>query len=353
MPGNDSTAIIVAVISLASSVSVAVFAYVNSQRLQKLNSAQEEKLTRINNVNSQELEKLKKKLGDEKSEQDARRDYEYEAKKRLYQEYEPLLFQFNELSESAYRRIIGVAKNIKYGNLTPSNGWLGTINGYYMVNTLYRFLAPLAIFRLMQRRLTLFDLNLNPMFSTQYLLAKILYRTFSKDFVLSRMNPRLNYDPYSQKHVDRKNHPEKYQLQGVYLGKVDNMADALIKEEADKTLRIMSFGEFQREYFKTDVVHEIFKDISNLFFNFHPNSSPVLWRILITQARIYRAILDSYKLKGSDNRSILVQMSGKERNQFNWFEYKNDKELKIMESNYMAAEKYLQDGFTGSFESLE
>jgi hypothetical protein len=29
----------------------------------------------------------------EKAEHDARRDYEYEARKRLYQEYEPIFFQ--------------------------------------------------------------------------------------------------------------------------------------------------------------------------------------------------------------------------------------------------------------------
>jgi hypothetical protein len=350
MAGGDTTAIIVAIISLASSISVGVFSYLSNQRLQRLNSIHEDRLTEINNLNSQELEKLKKKLGDEKSEQDARRDYEYEAKKRLYQEYEPLLFQFNELSESAYRRIIGLAKHTKRGNLVPPNGWLSTINGYYTVNTLYRFLAPLAVFRLMQRRLTLFDLNLNPMFSRQYLLAKILYRTFSKDFAIARMHPRLDYDPYSQKRMDKKNHPEKYRLQGIALGMVDNMADELIKEEPDKTLRIMSFGEFQKVYFKTDQVHEIFRDFSNLFLDFHPTSTPVLWRILITQARIYRAIIDSYIMKDSNNRSILIETPRKERSQFNWFKHTNDKELESMEGNYMAAEKYLQDGFTGSFE---
>jgi hypothetical protein len=187
------------------------------------------------------------------------------------------------------------------------------------------------------------------MFSRQYLLAKILYGTFSKDYAISRIHPKLDYDHYSQKRMDNKDHPEKYQLQGIALGKVDNMADELIREEPDGTLRIMSFGHFQNVYFKTDQVHETFRDFSNLFFNFHPNSSPVLWRILIIQARIYRAILDSYKLKGSDNMTILVQMPEKERNQFNWFDYENDKELKIMEGNFIAAEKYLQDGFTGSF----
>ena len=47
------------------------------------------------------LEKIKNDLEIKKDEQTARRDYEYEARKRLYQECEPILFQFAELSESA------------------------------------------------------------------------------------------------------------------------------------------------------------------------------------------------------------------------------------------------------------
>lgn len=44
--------------------------------------------------------------------QTARRDYEYEARKRLYQECEPILFQFSELYESALRRIYAIDKDI-------------------------------------------------------------------------------------------------------------------------------------------------------------------------------------------------------------------------------------------------
>ncbi len=43
-------------------------------------------------------EVLKVTIADEKAEKDARRDYLYEARKRLYQEYEPLFFQLVGLS---------------------------------------------------------------------------------------------------------------------------------------------------------------------------------------------------------------------------------------------------------------
>jgi hypothetical protein len=58
------------------------------------------------------LEKIKNDLEIKKDEQAARRDYEYEARKRLYQECEPILFQFVELSESALKRIYALARNV-------------------------------------------------------------------------------------------------------------------------------------------------------------------------------------------------------------------------------------------------
>ena len=52
-------------------------------------------------------------LNKRKSEQDARRDYEYEARKRLYQECEPLFFKLVETSETALTHIKNMAKRAK------------------------------------------------------------------------------------------------------------------------------------------------------------------------------------------------------------------------------------------------
>jgi hypothetical protein len=113
-------------------------------------------LTKNNDVT---LEKLKSKLEIEKAERDARRDYEYEAKKRLYQEYEPILFQFAELSESALRRIYALARNAKDGNLGPDRYWLST-DHYFIRSTICRLIAPMAAFKLLLHRLINIDLKL-------------------------------------------------------------------------------------------------------------------------------------------------------------------------------------------------
>ena len=74
--------------------------------------------------NDGKIRHLENELQTKREELNARREYEYEAKKRLYQEYEPLLFQFNELADDALRRIIALAREAKGGNLDVPKTWL-------------------------------------------------------------------------------------------------------------------------------------------------------------------------------------------------------------------------------------
>jgi len=59
----------------------------------------------ITKKNQSEVETLKAHLAEQQAERDARRDYEYEARKRLYHDYRPLLFQLVERSQVALNRI--------------------------------------------------------------------------------------------------------------------------------------------------------------------------------------------------------------------------------------------------------
>jgi hypothetical protein len=113
-----------------------------------------------------------------KAEKDARRDYEFNARKALYEEYEPLVFQMHELCDDAYGRITNLAENLRNGRLPVAGGEKLSISQPYIINSIYRILAPLAIFKLMERRLTLFDLDLDKHFKMEYLFAKALYNLF-------------------------------------------------------------------------------------------------------------------------------------------------------------------------------
>jgi hypothetical protein len=256
------------------------------------------------------LEKLKSKLEIEKAEHDARRDYEYEARKRLYQECEPILFQFAELSESALRRIYALARNAKDGNLGPDRYWLST-DHYFIRSTIYRLIAPMAAFKLLQHRLTNIDLKLDQAINIQYILAKVLYYTFSSSSDLARSEPVIHYDPdqigpeskgleESTKKERRAKYPERFWLQGLKVGTLDILSDTLILSEKgsdNNNIRIKSFGEFEQQFFKKgqspelpDDSNNIFEVFFTIFSYFHPKTRPVLWRVLITQAYLYNAI---------------------------------------------------------------
>src|SRR5262245_54437043 len=69
--------------------------------------------------NQHAIEELRDRYAESKAERDARRDYQYEARKRLYHECGPLVFQLAELSEAAFYRITGLAQTASQGNLGP------------------------------------------------------------------------------------------------------------------------------------------------------------------------------------------------------------------------------------------
>lgn len=172
-----------------------------------------------------DLEQLRSELGEASAERNARRDYEYDARKKLYAEYEPLLFQLIEQSENAYYRVLSLARTAREGDLSPEGGgWLKR-PGYYMRSTIYKLLAPIALFKIIQRNLTFVDLSVDPGISANYTLAKVLYLTFTCDFELAALSsPALKYEPHADVANNRRNeNPQQFWRQGIPLGCLDNV----------------------------------------------------------------------------------------------------------------------------------
>ncbi len=227
---NMNIEVIVALITAGASLVVAVFGLISGRK------------------NERDLEALRTKLAESQAEKNARRDYEYEARKRLYHEFEPLLFQFVDLAESAQRRIGSIARTARQGHLQPDQGWLSR-QSYYFLVTMYKLMAPLVIVRLMQRRLTLVDLTVDPKINVQYALMKRLYHSFTDDFDLARMEPVIAYDPNMSDLAQASNPNQiKYHRQGLFIGRLDNVIDALIVQTSDNLSRCMSFGEFEAAF---------------------------------------------------------------------------------------------------------
>lgn len=273
--------------------------------------------------NERNLELLKSNLSDVSAEKNARRDYEYEARKKLYAEYEPLLFQLIEQSENAYYRVLSLARTAREGEITiDAGGWLEQ-HGYYMRSTIYKLLAPIALFKIIQRNITFVDLSVDPGISANYTLAKVLYLSFTCDFEFAKLEPVFNYKPHKDNAEGlRIGDPKQFWRQGIPLGCLDNVLHECMLTE-DQPPKLRTFGDFER------IVKDLTKDNNwhniclffEIFENFHPSTRPILWRVLITQAHIHRLLIGRIGARSDlPHEEILsnIEMPLNEQEKFDW-----------------------------------
>ncbi|HEY6437953.1 MAG TPA: hypothetical protein VIY47_15290, partial [Ignavibacteriaceae bacterium] len=127
-----------------------------------------------------DIEVLKSTLAQKDKENDARREYEFEARKRLYQEYEPLLFQLMEAAENSIHRIQSLARTARHGNLNET-GWLSQFN-YFTKSTIYKLFVPIALYQIMQKKLTLVDITVDSSIGLRFKIAKQIYISYTDDY---------------------------------------------------------------------------------------------------------------------------------------------------------------------------
>jgi hypothetical protein len=291
-------AVVVAVVTAVGSLVVAVTSQVLSRRANKELALESQKT-------SESLALLNARLEEEAKTRDARLDYEYEAKKRLYEECEPLLFQTIELAEGARTRIKSLARTARREDIrADGSGWLAE-DGYYFKSTAFQLLAPMTSFKILQRRLTAIDLNLEPGIRRQYEMLKLLFYSFASDFDLAGVEPKLSYDPDKADpgENDRERllgtQPEVYARQGLYRGSLEVVVEALLCSDNAKPddmaggfERCMTFGEFLTAFeTPSSRINAIRPYLDELFRGFHPRTKPVLWRVLVGQTLLYDEFL--------------------------------------------------------------
>jgi hypothetical protein len=270
--------------------------------------------------NQKAIEELRDRYAENKAERDARRDYQYEARKRLYHELGPIVFQLAELSEAAFYRITGLAQTARQGNLEPGrHSFLR--DEYYRISTLYRLLAPPAALKLMQRRLTLVDLSLDYAMHRQYTLARQAFFAFGDEFTFARLGPRsLDYRPFDEKAEAKvRTAPAIYWRQGLPLGVIEGAIEALLTPDQGSQPRVMTYAECEAEYNKQGTrVREAFDGIAFLIQDFHPRTRPVFWRMLVTQACLYRILFQPHELERSDWGVADLCVPAADRTRFDW-----------------------------------
>lgn len=237
----------------------------------------------------EELAAVKAASDDRNSANAARRDYEYEARKRLYNEVEPILFQVYEALEESHYRVKSLARTARKNNLA----WLEN-RGYYLTSTVYKILLPAAHLRLIQRRMTFVDLGLDPHIELRYLLLKLYVRSFTDDFNFASLSPELTYDPNHDESGERLiKAPAVYARQALVVGDLECIADLLIVKEGDKS-RAVSFGEFEG-LLSASPQNGYIQEAFSLFQAFTPEKKPVLARLLAAQACMAKLILSTYQ----------------------------------------------------------
>jgi hypothetical protein len=220
--------------------------------------------------------------------QAAQRSYEYDARKQLYAELQPLIFQLVEACDSADRRLGNMARASREGHLAPDHtNWLNQSDQYYRLSTAYRFILPVVLFKLCQRRLTLVDLGVDQGIRRQYGLARLIYQTWNDGFDLAEAEPKLDYltEPWS-------NDPAIHTFQHLVIGELDLVAEAMTTSGPDGKARPVDYGEFVA--LVNDPRPEKgprLKIVLDLFADFRPDRRPVLWRLLMCQYLLWHAFV--------------------------------------------------------------
>jgi hypothetical protein len=224
-------------------------------------------------------------LEKQQREDDAWRIYTFDARKRLYTELGPLLFALVEACDELQWRIRGISRRAADGLLEENADNRFAPGSDYLLSTLYRLMAPVAIARLVQDRLTLVDLAVDPAVDRIYSLAKLMRRTWNAGSDLAERRG-LPYQPV------RNGRTPETAKQHVNLRAVDRLAEQLVppaqREGAGALLPYSSFLTIHSDDAGDRSAAEPFE---RLFDRFHPDRRPVLWQLLCTEALLAASIV--------------------------------------------------------------
>jgi hypothetical protein len=264
-----------------------------------------------------------------RSERDAQRDYEYEARKRLYAELQPLMFQLVERCNRSFERIQAVASWAREDKMDRFDK-MWEDDPYPMISTVWDLISPLVLVRLSQTKLTFVDLTTDSFVRSQYVLARALYDIWTRGNELADVRPVLEYDDTVGE-----------TRQHILPGHLDRLLDEMILGEAGGYQYSMSFGAFSEAVLKKDSrLRDCSQRVIWVLTDFHPTHKQVLWRLLIANAHICQALI---KTSTSDTAvHPLDALSPDDYDKFDW-RRSNDgaSHEEAIEIPFAAARRYL------------
>lgn len=281
-------ALIAGGVSLAVTLLGILFNPIAQRRLQQQRAEIDAALSAAKKSYDAEITQLKARLDDGLAERKAQRDYEYEARKKLYAQIEPMMLQLGFAAENCFERVGNLAMITGKGLLDPGPGsWLDPNeegHRHYLDSTLYRLLLPLGFFELLRAKATQLDFKLEPRLDALFRVMRQQYRLWAAEFSFAAAEPRLSYAPYAPGAADRAaKDPASHRRQGVALGRVDKIAAAMVIT-GDGAQRARRLGEFETEWAsRQGTMADAARPFYALFDGFRPDLMPVLWRVLCAQ----------------------------------------------------------------------
>jgi hypothetical protein len=255
-----------------------------------------------NYVGQKDLERFKAEQQRLLAENSALTSYEFEARKRLYTECEPIFFQLAEAAEVALRQCRRIVSPNGCRELIPSRTNLDQASGNWMLNcsseliaTFYALFGPLALFHLLREKLTTIDLSLDHGVWFRYRLARELYESVQDDYGLANCAPALPYDPvvpgWREKRLE---FPRQYWWQGLTRGRLERAVQKFIVTEPAGR-RLMTFGEFEDLYRSTYRGNDAKEQktvglAANAIYGFTPFDRPIYWRLIMVHVHVHNAL---------------------------------------------------------------
>ena len=192
-------------------------------------------------------------LGDKSAE----REYNLEARKRLYNAIGPLKFQL----VIACRDVVG-----RIGSYGEKQRFNMTMETYYGRNTLYRLLRPIAIAELIEQQITYADFSVD--LSTIGLLRfkRAAFMAFTDGNII----------------LDHPNANWNFQREHLFAGNLSQLANLMIipDEDVNNKKRPMHFHEFE-EFIRNPERIKLFSPLTKILEDFSIKNKPIFWLRLV------------------------------------------------------------------------
>lgn len=167
------------------------------------------------------METLKSDLARTKAENDAKIEYELEAKKRLYGAIGTLRFQLLLASRDVAHQVISYGRGRQF-DLTTTN--------YYGQSTLYKLVMPFVFCELIEKQISYADFSVDPEAVDLLRLKRSIYTAFSSGASILN-HPNANWENEEQH---------------VFRHSLDRISNSVVVTESSQSAFPMPFHEFEK-----------------------------------------------------------------------------------------------------------